>query len=381
MIIDCIIKITIKRLVVIFRSDHIIFKLKDNAPWLYFAYLPDAFRHLNDGTLMSKHQNMKETIKMVEVFKQLGYNVYLQDFRSKKILPKHINPSVVIGLEPNFNRACEKWSNAKKIYFATGAYWEHANKQIITMTDYLNQTYGGKMSYRRMTKPHQASQMADYILQIGSSYTVQTYPKDCQPKITCIDQSSTAISYEKHYVPGNHFFFMASGGNVLKGASLLIEYFRDHPELTLHWVGPIEDDFFEAMKSQMTPNILTYGFLNVNSDKMKEVVSKCNFILYPSGTEGGCPGAVINSMKMGLIPIVTPWAAFDGIEDVGFIMEDWTIKSIQKGIEWALSKTMYEIEDQSLRCQQIVSEKFSLERFGTQLYDYMLKIKENHSLL
>ena len=155
----------------------------------------------------------------------------------------------------------------------------------------------------------------------------------------------------------------------------MIEFFRDHPALTLHWVGPIENDFYKAMKGQMTPNILMYGFLNINSETMKDVVSKCNFVIYPSGTEGGCPGAVINSMKMGLIPIVTQWAAFDGIEEVGFVMKNWTIEAVQEGVDWALSKSQDEINVLSTRSQRIVSEKFSLDRFGNQLYDYMVRIK------
>ena len=357
------------------KSDYIIALYDDNAPWLYFAYLSNAFYHQNNVSIMNRHQNMMETIKMVEVFNKLGYNVYLQDFRSTKSLPKHINPEVVIGLEPNFNRACKKWPDANKIYFATGAYWEHANRQISHMTNYINKTYGGHIALHRMTKPHQASQMADYILQIGSSYTVKTYPEELQNKITCIDQSSTAEVSKKKYAKENHFFFMASSGNILKGVSLLIEFFRDHPALTLHWVGPIENDFYKAMKGQMTPNILMYGFLNINSETMKDVVSKCNFVIYPSGTEGGCPGAVINSMKMGLIPIVTQWAAFDGIEEVGFVMKNWTIEAVQEGVDWALSKSQDEINVLSTRSQRIVSEKFSLDRFGNQLYDYMVRIK------
>ena len=78
------------------KSDYIIALYDDNAPWLYFAYLSNAFYHQNNVSIMNRHQNMMETIKMVEVFNKLGYNVYLQDFRSTKSLPKHINPEVVI---------------------------------------------------------------------------------------------------------------------------------------------------------------------------------------------------------------------------------------------------------------------------------------------
>ena len=72
------------------------------------------------------------------------------------------------------------------------------------------------------------------------------------------------------------------------------------------------------MKRKISPNIKLWGFMDINSDELTAIIDRCNFLIYPSGSEGGCPGAVINSMKKGLIPIVTPWAAFDGIEEYGF---------------------------------------------------------------
>lgn len=86
-------------------------------------------------------------------------------------------------------------------------------------------------------------------------------------------------------------------------------------------------------------------------------------MVYPSGTEGGCPGAVINGMKMGLVPIVTPWAAFDGIEDCGFIMDDWTTAALAKGIDWSMSLPIDKVEKMSDEARTICTKKFNLDRF------------------
>lgn len=59
-------------------------------------------------------------------------------------------------------------------------------------------------------------------------------------------------------------------------------------------------------------------------------------MIYPSGSEG-MPGAVLNSMKKGLIPITTRWAAVDNIEELGFLMPSWSIDGIDVGVKWALS--------------------------------------------
>lgn len=348
------------------HADKHISKVSPNAPWVYISYIPYVYNHLEDEEYMCGHQNRKETVAMVDAFNELGYNVYLHDFTIDAKLP-NINPEIVIGLEPNFNRACRKWSHAKKIYFATGAYYKHANEQIVTMTDYINQKYGGNIEYKRMTKDHDACELADVIMQIGSSYTVATYPEKLADKIMLIDQSSQGrIIEDKEYASENEYFFMGSGGNILKGVSLLLEYFSKHPQLKLNIVGPIEDDFMQAMSSLITDNITLHGFVNMKSDKMYEIASRCNFMIYPSGTEGGCPGAVINGMKMGLVPIVTPWAAFDGLEDCGFIMKEWTTSSLAKGIEWSLALSKDDIISKSNSARSISSEKFTLPRFKFQ---------------
>ena len=355
------------------KDDHHISKIADDAPWVYFSYIPEVYAHLDDEAYMAGHQNRQETVKMVDVFNELGYNVFLQNFTTVKSLP-NINPKIVIGLEPNFNRACKKWPNAKKVFFATGAYYKHANRQITSMTDYINKTYGSHIPYRRMTKDHDANELSDVILQIGSSYTIATYPAGIQNKIQIIDQSSQGVTAaQKTYAPENEYLFMGSSGNVLKGVSLLIEYFSKHQDLNLHIVGPIEDDFHKAMSHLITPNIHLHGFLNVNGPEMKELVARSNFTVYPSGTEG-CPGAVINLMKRGLIPIVTPWAAFDGLEDVGFVMREWSVDSLAEGIEWSKSLSKDEIEKRSMIAITISNQKYSLPRFTQQFKDFIANL-------
>ena len=349
-------------------------KVAESAPWVYFSYIPYVYNHVNDKEFMAGHQNRQETVVMVDILNKLGYNVYLQDFTTTKKLP-NIHPKIIIGLEPNFCRACKKYKAAKKIYFAKGAYYKHANRQIISMTDYINNKYNGHVRYKRLTRDHHANDLADRILQIGSSYTVKTYPLDIQSKIDLIDQSSIGPTIEKEFSPKNEYFFMASSGNVLKGLSLLLELFCRHKELTLNVVGPIEDDFSKVMKSVITPNIKFYGFVNMNSPKMAGIVRNCNFVIYPSGTEGGCPGSVINSMKMGLVPIVTQWAAFDGIEEVGYIIKDWTVASLEEGLNWSLMLSREQVEVLSKKGQKIVNSKFTLRRFSEQFESYIRGLK------
>ena len=163
---------------------------------------------------------------------------------------------------------------------------------------------------------------------------------------------------------------MGSGGNALKGLVLLIEYFHQHPELYLNIVGPIENDFYNTLKNQIGNNIKIWGFLNVNSPQFSQIIKRCNFIIYPSGSEG-IPGAVINSMKKGLIPIVTPWAAFNEINNYGFLLEKWDIESINKGIKWSQSLSIETIEKLSKDCQTYVNQNYNITNFEKEFNQYI----------
>ena len=351
-------------------KNYYISKVSRKAPWVYIAYISEVFYHLHDESILTLHQNMKEAIEMVNVFNEMGYNVYVQSYLSRDKIPR-INPQIIIGHEPNMARASMLYPNAWKIYYATGSYGAHQNHQIKKMTDYVNQKYDSQIPYRRLVDDSifESYKLADDILMIGSKYSQDTFPDKLIGKITRIHQSTQLLKVEKEiqYARPNEFFFMGSSGNLLKGIPLLLEYFSEHKELTLNIVGPIEEDVERALRRMMTNNIVFHGWLNVNSAEMAEIVSRCNFIVYPSGSEGGMPGAVLNSMKFGLIPIVTKWAAFDEIEDYGYLMNEWSTESIHQGIAWAMSMSAEMVLNYKIKCAEYVNQTYTLATYKKEL--------------
>ena len=75
------------------HTDKHVSMVSSNAPWVYFSYIPYVYNHLKDEEYMCGHQNRKETVAMVDVFNELGYNVYLHDFTINTKLP-NINPKI-----------------------------------------------------------------------------------------------------------------------------------------------------------------------------------------------------------------------------------------------------------------------------------------------
>lgn len=360
-------------------KDSFVSMVSRNAPWVYIAYIQDPFYHKSNQAYLDLHQNKREAIVQVEVFNELGYNVFVHNYLSKEAVPK-IKFNIVFGHEPNFTRVALLNPQAIKVHYVPGAYIGHRNNQIIKMTDTFNDRYNASIPYRRLLEfddltysAEKAYDIADRILLIGSKYTIETFPAYLQPKISTIHQSTQSINKDRSIgiASSKHFFFMGSFGNLLKGVSLLVEYFSLHSEYTLHIVGPIEDDVKDALQHNITSNILFYGFVNANSELMKDVMSKCNFVIYPSGSEGS-PGAVLNSMKNGLIPIVTKWSAFDEISDYGFVLDSWDVESIDLGVKWALSLSEPEIQLRKRNCSQFVENTYNIERYKKEFLNFFV---------
>ena len=82
------------------------------------------------------------------------------------------------------------------------------------------------------------------------------------------------------------------------------------------------------------------------------------------------PGAVINSMLYGIIPIVTRWAAFDEVEKLGYLLEDMTIRAVETAIDWSQSLSEREVAHLSRACQHYVQENYTLAVFK----DDMIKV-------
>lgn len=351
--------------------------IKENSPelpWVFVSYIPYVF-YVKDINQLTSHQNQQEMVRMVEVFSKLGYNVYVMDYTSKRKLPD-INVRIVFGLDPVLQRACEKYKDAIKVYYATGAYYTHQTSMAIIMTDDFNTLFHSHIPYRRLVAPHNSCQIADKILLIGSKFTIETYPQEVRHKICLIHQSTQcSITIDKVKVAkGREFVFMASGGNALKGVGLLIRFFSMHPEYTIHIIGPIEYGVKKAIRNILPSNVVLHGYVNVNDGHFMDILKKCNFLIYPSGSEAGSPGAVLNLMKNGLIPIVSRWAAFDEIEDYGYMLENVDVQSLDNAVKWACSLKDAQILNMKKRVKKYTEDTYNLDRFASELKSYILSI-------
>lgn len=335
--------------------------------------------YINDGFILSKnskklltHGNKIESIIIKEVFNELGFNFISIRYNKKINLKKYkdMNPKIIFGIEPNFEKLCEEFPNAIKIYYATGAYVDHQNSMVIKRTDEVNAKKNSNIPYYRTVKENKAARIADYIIQIGSKYTIETYPEELRKKILLIRQSSfeflnLEIDKKKNIFSTKDYLWFGSNGSILKGLDLVIEYFKKNEDLNLHIIGPLDKEFEDVYRNELykSRNIKYHGYIPIYDSRLIEITNKCTFILYPSASEGGVPGSVLNMMRLGLIPIVSKYASFNEIKEIGFLLDDLSIESISKTIKLTQSLSKDDIINNSRKSYEYVNDNHNLMEF------------------
>ena len=353
-------------------------KCKGSNKWVFISYIPEVFYKLGNENYMRGHQSRREMVEMVTVFNKLGYNVYVSSCNNPKLPSKDFD--IVFGVEPGFVYACNKYPRAKKIYYATGSHWNHQNSMIKKRTDEFNKTHHTSLPYTRLVKVYNQLEMCDLILQIGSRFTIDTYPEEYKEKISIIHQSNSLgdiSDLQIGYAEENEYIWIGGGGAVLKGLDLVLDYFILHTDKKLHVVGNVEDDFKKIYHERLNENIILHGHMNLASEGFRSIANRCNYIIYPSCTEAGCPGAVINAMYFGLIPIVSKWAAPDDIEELGYILNDLSVDAITAAVEESSKVDHDLVIDKKLECSKYIKQTFNLRRFSSEFEKYMHNVIEN----
>jgi len=350
----------------------------------YISYLSEPFYRKTDISYLNKHQNRKEAIKIGDFFINNGFSIRVERFDKILVWKKHPF-ELIFGVEPNFLRISNVNPNAIKIYYATGAYYKHQNEMIIKRTDNVNALHKLTLSYQRLVKPHDSCEKADYIIQIGTPTTIKTYPESLRNKIFLVRQTCHNYNYNIDLKLLNYnrntYMWMGSIGSVLKGLDLVLDFFSQNSQYELHVIGTIDDDFQKAYYSILhnSSNILYHGFLPIDSDELISVAEKCVAIIFPSCSEGA-PGSVINMNKLGLIPIVSQWCAYDEINDLGYVLPELDVASISQSVKWINGLSKEVIKELFIKNYRYANANFNEEIFESDFISALTTIlnAKNH---
>lgn len=326
----------------------------------YYEYTPDN---------MIFHANRLHQFVITKVFVNLGFVVDIYPVKtSNKFVNHEIKYDVVLGFGHFYKELCKYNPQAKKILLITeNAPWvvrENFAKRI----DYFKKRHNRSRVYtfpRLSFYTDDMFSMSDVGIAMSGTYNILRM-KEKLPIIYQIDVNALCNHKEctrNHEKNKTRFVWFGSNGLIHKGVDILIDAFREMPELELDIYGaPIK----EIREFSLPSNVHDCGRINVFSDEyIENVINRHSFVVSLSCSEGMMTG-ISTCMYSGLIPITTPETGFDDV-DCNILVSDYTVESVINTIKTASQMDNGELERLSHKCMQHAKNNYSIESFASRM--------------
>jgi hypothetical protein len=266
---------------------------------------------------------------------------------------------------------CQLPKDAVRIYFSTGIYWKEMNIREAKRLYDLALRRGYLLPPDRMIRHSEenATRASDGIICLGNTSATNTYHDF--PLVIGINNATYPVTWSvwktKDFEKGRrHFLFFSGGGNVHKGLDLLLEAFVG-TDLHLHVCQTIDADFASAYRHELRecPNIHLYGPVTMRSSQFESLAHLCSWVISATCAEGQ-PGAIIECMGYGLIPIL-PENANINLEDFGVCLRECTIENIREAALQSAVMSIFECKQKSQLTYATARSKYTPERFNSTL--------------
>ena len=348
------------------------------------SYIIEPFLLKPGQPLPNTHTRYWESLQIARTFLELGYCIDVISWKNTEFMPQKDYAFFVDvrhnleRLAPLLNKDCVKilHSDTAHILFHNAA----EGRRLLE----LQQRRGITLRPRRFEMPNWAIEHADCAVIKGNEFTLSTYRYANKPLYPIWGTPVRLYPWPEGKDFGacqKRFLFFSSGGMVHKGLDLVLEAFVGMPEYHLTVCGPVqrEKDFEQAFYKELyqTPNIHTFGWVDVDSPEFREITDNCVGLVYPSCSEGQS-GAVITCLHAGLIPIISYESGVDVHDTFGLILRDSSVEEIRNSIQVISDLPAQELKRMTRRAWEFARANYTRERFAKDFREITSTIIATH---
>jgi len=333
------------------------------------SYITIPFKLSPGDPRQRQFSNIGIARSIVHVLNELGYLVDVVEWTDVKFLPEKKYDLFIGHGGCNFEFiAYNLPSEVVKIYFSTGIYWRKFNQMEEERFCRLERERNVQLSYDRRINYNEesANQIADGIICLGNKLVKESYAQF--PLVMNLNnaafQNDRHEQVNKDFISGrNKFLFFSGSGNVHKGLDLLLEAFSQLADAHLYICQAISLDFYDIyqLEFKKLPNIHLIGPIPPRGRKFFDLINKCNYVIHPSCAEGQ-PGAVIECMHHGLIPIISCESNID-TDGYGITFGTCSVNEITRVVTNLLLKSPKWCEQMSEQTREIALTQYSEAAF------------------
>lgn len=320
---------------------------------------------------------------VLRVLSEMGYRTDVIDYDDTTFIPKRKYDLYIGHYGSNFEHIAPLLlKETVTVFYPMYAYWKFQNTEEEQRLAEIRQRYGVTLAAERTIRASDdyALAHADGVIVMSNLRGMKTYPRDTAIfRINnagyggekCMDLAT------KDFAAAQSFLFIAGSGNAHKRLDVILEAFAGMPDKELYLCTKLEDDFKTAFEKYLfhTPNIHYIGHIRIYTPEFYGLMRKLNYVVFGSCSEGS-PGAVIDAMFQGLIPLVSVGSHID-IADVGTVIEPFGVEEVQRTVREVSGNDAVWAKERSIAVQNYAKDVFSIERYRDTLKKHIEKIIEN----
>jgi glycosyltransferase involved in cell wall biosynthesis len=337
---------------------------------MLLAYIIDPFLRQPGQPISNAHSHDWESYQMAQTFLDMGYCVDVISYQNETFLPEK-RYSIFVAARTSFDRIAARLNDdCLKVVHQDTAHWIFNNHAAYARLLDLQRRRGITLGSVRIVEQNWAMENAHCATVLGNRFTIDTY-RYAGKEIYRVPISAPVVYpwlEDKDFAScRKNFLWFGSSGFVHKGLDLVLEAFTQMPDLHLTVCGPIDRDrkFSAAYSKELyeTPNIHTYGWIDVASEEFVRIAKGCVALVYPSCSEGG-GGSVITCMHAGLIPIVSYESSVD-VDDFGVLLPGSSIDEIKRAVRNISQFPPERCREQAYQAREFARQHHTREIFAT----------------
>lgn len=319
------------------------------------------------------HTNVLECMQIIKEFINFDFVIDIAFANNNKVQLSE-RYDYIFGFGSLFREAVQKNPQAIKIMYMTENPAEIAIPLEKERMKYFYQLTGLKRKTKRAGLYYRKGDvdLADYVITVGDI--------DFYRDKVCFSINPTGL-YNSDFdlmqfskKDAKSFLWLGSLGAIHKGLDILIEVFKHHPDWTLHVCGLNKLEKFEYKLNLKYPNIISHGFINIQSNDFLELVYKTVYTILPSCSEGKST-SILTCMRHGLIPIVTRNTGFNALSQYCYLLDNYRIEYVDKYLEQLISNNDMELLKRKTQLiYEFSSKNFTIDNYSLTLKNILNKI-------
>jgi glycosyltransferase involved in cell wall biosynthesis len=333
-----------------------------------FTCLLDSFDPSSPPRKMHEHAYYWRCKTIVDVFASYGFSVDVTDRRNMRP-PRADEYDCIVGNGLAFQQSCKRRRRfVHSVYLGFG---EPSRSTVATIRERSRQ-----LRLRRNIEIEQffpvddGPLLATEVWYLGNDYTRASYRQITSVPLralcnTVVDGIALTYNEKVFSEARNNFMWMAVYGTLLRGLDVVLEVFETHPDWHLWICGHVdhEKSFFEHYKRQLfeLPNVHYLNWVDVNGDCYRQTTLRCGYILHPSASDA-MPGAVVNAMAAGVIPIFTEQSGMECGEN-GLMITSISHQAIEDVVSRASAVDPSVMASQARKTSEFARAKYSKDNF------------------